>query len=49
VLDKIGVCQMTWAFWESSGKRKNQKFQGTKTELISILKNAHFTGVNAKS
>jgi hypothetical protein len=25
-----------------------KKFQGTKTELISILKNARFTGANAK-
>ena len=27
---------------------KKKKFQGTKTELISILKNAPFTGANAK-
>ena len=28
---------------------KNPKFQGTKTEMISVLKNARLTGVSAKS
>ena len=30
-------------------KKKNPKFQGAKTEVISILKNARFTGLSAKS
>ena len=34
---------------ESFEPYKNPKFQGTKTEVISILKNARFTGSGAKS
>ena len=47
------------AFWKrffdslpskgSSEPCKNRKFEGTKTEVISILKNARFTGSGAKS
>jgi hypothetical protein len=31
------------------GKYNNPKFQGTKTELISVLKNACFKGASSKS
>ena len=47
------------AFWKrffdslpskgSTERYKNQKFQSTKTEVISVLKNARFTGSGAKS
>jgi hypothetical protein len=37
------------AFWKLSGKYKSPKFQGTKTKLISILKNTPFQGASAKS
>ena len=29
--------------------RKNFKFQGTQTEVVSVLKNARFIGVSARS
>ena len=61
VLEAVFFCTLGRhsAFWkrffdslpskESFEPYKNPKFQGTKTEVISILKNARFTGSGAKS
>ena len=61
VLEAVFFCTLGRhsAFWkrffdslpskESFEPYKNSKFQGTKTEVISVLKNARFTGSGVKS